>query len=532
MALDFSGYVPGMVNIGPAYKPPTVTQELISLRAMICELQNKIADMDPDEIAGLRTDLDVLQVTVNNINTELGDIGGDITVINTDISGLSGDLSALQAALDALDTDVDRLQTELETLDGELDALAGTVADQADEIAGKADANTDGAALQAMGIPYGEVDATSTATAFTATVPGITELKNGTIMLLKNGVVTSASGFTININGLGAKPSYTNLAEATRDTTLFNIAYTMLFIYDEDRVAGGCWICYRGYDANTNTIGYQLRTNSSRWVMAERVYRYRLLFASADGTKLVPANNGTSTSATSAKTPSTLPIDPFGPIIYYGTTTSVAAGSMPGAAYMWTQYVATIGYSFTPVAMTAWLPVYLKCRPQADGSAVIDPTTPYTQTLPASADGYIYIYLGQAVSATTFELVPQHPVYYYRDGIRLWTGGGSGTVILDTAWNISGSVSSATATEAVEDFTELEILVRGPYSGYISGNQIYQYRTFRVPVSAGGFVIRDVITANMSDNIIEIGWSGTALSQQNSTSPLVAGYSIEKITGY
>lgn len=114
--------------------------------------------------------------------------------------------------------------------------------------------------IKAGAIPYGEVDSTSTSTAFTATVPGINELKNGTIMLLRNGAVTSASGFTININGLGAKPVYNNLATGnthtptnpTRDTTIFNVNYTMLFIYDEELVSGGAWICYRGYDANTN----------------------------------------------------------------------------------------------------------------------------------------------------------------------------------------------------------------------------------------------------------------------------------------
>lgn len=106
--------------------------------------------------------------------------------------------------------------------------------------------------IRAGAIPYGEVDSTSTSTAYTATVPGISELSDGVCVLLKNGVVTSAAGFTININGLGAKPSYSNMAAATAETTIFNINYTMLFIYDSTRVNGGCWICYRGYNANTD----------------------------------------------------------------------------------------------------------------------------------------------------------------------------------------------------------------------------------------------------------------------------------------
>ena len=113
-----------------------------------------------------------------------------------------------------------------------------------------------GPATIANGLHYGHVDSTSTKTAFTATIPGITEYYDGLTVILKNGVATSASGFTLNINNLGAKGSYSNLSAATRDTTVFNVDYTMMFIYDSTRVDGGCWVCYRGYDSNTNTIGY------------------------------------------------------------------------------------------------------------------------------------------------------------------------------------------------------------------------------------------------------------------------------------
>lgn len=272
------------------------------------------------------------------------------------------------------------------------------------------------------GIPYAQVDSTSTSTAFTATVPGITELKDGVCMLLKNGVVTSAAGFTINVNGLGAKPSYSNMAAATADTTIFNVNYTMLFVYDEDRVSGGCWICYRGYDANTNTIGYQLRTNSSTLRAADKGYRYRLWFTSADGSEWVPANTSTSTDATTSRTPNTTPINPFGPIVYNSTNGTVNANANLPAATLWQQYAVTIGYSFNEPngAMTFPDPVYLKCTPQTNGSAVM---VELVQALPSTNDGYIYILLGRAYSATAMELITEHPVFYH-DGtaIRLWTG--------------------------------------------------------------------------------------------------------------
>lgn len=307
--------------------------------------------------------------------------------------------------------------------------------------------------IQATGIFYGEVDSTSTSTVFTATIPGITEYYDGLTILLRNGVVTSASNFTININSLGAKGSYNNMTlgnpitptNPTRDTTIFNINYAMLFVYNTTVISTGCWICYRGYDANTNTIGYQVRTNSMSLPMTSIVYRYRLLFTSADGTKFVPANNSTSTNATAARSITQEKIDPFGQILYYGTTASVAAGSRPSTSYLWQQYAITIGYSFV-VSLTSWKPVYLKCAPQSDGSAIIDSTTPFVQTLPSAEDGKIYIFLGVAYSSTNIELTLEHPVYYYSNGcIRQWTNSNK----TEQTYNGNSSMSYTSYTNSI-----------------------------------------------------------------------------------
>lgn len=280
-------------------------------------------------------------------------------------------------------------------------------------------------------IPYGECDSTSTSTAFTATVDGLDALYDGACVMLKNGVVTSAADFTINVNNLGAKPCYNNMAtgnsvdpkDPTRDTTIFNINYTMLFVYSEDIVSGGGWICYRGYDTNSNTIGYQLRTNSSNLVAADTGYRYRIWLTTADGSKWMPINTSTSTNATSARSFNTRAINPFGPIVYRSTNGSCTSGSEIGATAIWQQYTLTIGYSYVKT-LTYPAPVYLKCTPQSDGSAVM---ADIVQALPSSNDGKIYIFLGVAYSATAMELQAYHPVYWHDGtGIRIWTGSAEG----------------------------------------------------------------------------------------------------------
>lgn len=280
-----------------------------------------------------------------------------------------------------------------------------------------------GAAELTVAIPFGAVDSTSTATAYTATVPGVHELRNGVVCYIRNDAVTSTTNCTLNVNGLGAKPIYVSNADATRVASAWSSATTWLFIYNESRVSGGCWDAYYG-QVNSNTIGYQLRTNSSNMTMSDRVYRYRLLFTSADGQHFVPANTSTSTNATATRSSNTTPIDPFGEIVYYGSTTALSAGGSPSATVLWQQYVLSLGYSFNntgaALALTTKKPVYITATPQSDGSAVLDY---FTQTLPSTNDGKIYIFLGIATSATEVELRMHHPVYWHDGtGVREWTG--------------------------------------------------------------------------------------------------------------
>lgn len=289
-----------------------------------------------------------------------------------------------------------------------------------------------GAANKAVSIPFGQVDSTSTSTAFTATVDGITELRDGVCVYLKNGVVTSAASCTLNVNELGAKPMYNTMAATTAVSTQWNVNYTMLFIYNSTRVSGGCWDMYYGYDANTDTIGYQLRTNSYTLPVSDTSRYYKIFFTSADNTKYVPASADSTNSATSAKPVNQRPINPFGAIVYLHSTSNFTTGTNVTATAIWQQYNVTLGYSFNrtgaALTLTTSKPVFIKCAPQNDGSAIIDANTPYVQDLPTTEDGKIYIFLGVAYSATQVELQMVHPVYYYKNGsINLWTGTGTQT---------------------------------------------------------------------------------------------------------
>lgn len=329
-------------------------------------------------------------------------------------------------------------------------------------------ATSGGTAYKAAAIPFGRVDSTSTSTKFTASVEGITALEDGVCCYLTNDVVTSASGFTLNINGLGAKPVYTNLADATRDTTIFNKAYTMLFVYNSTRVSGGCWDCYRGYDSNTNTIGYQLRTNNGILKTTDAFRYYKVLFTSADNTHWVPSSVDSTNNATSARAVNQRPINPFGPIVYCHSTSAFAANADVTAAAIWQQYAITLGYSFNrtgaALALTTKAPVYIKCTPQSDGSAIIDADSPYVQTLPTTEDGKIYIYFGIAYSATAVELRMEHPVYYFKDGeIRLWTNQAAAEVEIKKYNSDKTDESEGTA-----DYGQTDVFINGDVSTIVT----------------------------------------------------------------
>ena len=283
-----------------------------------------------------------------------------------------------------------------------------------------------GPATRTNALPYGVVDGTSTATAFTVTISGIATLYDGLCILVKNNVIASKAECTLNVNSLGAKKIHYSTALNTQITTQWSATMTAMFYYDSTRNSNaGAWVMFYGYDSNTNTIGYQVRSNSSSLPMTSVVYRYRLLFTSADDAHFVPANNSTSTNATTARTVCQDKINPFGRIVYYGTTASVAAGSRPSVSALWDMYNITLGYSFQKspnYVLTLWKPVYLKCAPQTDGSAIIDSTTPFVQDLPTTEDGKIYIHLGVAYSETQIELLLHHPVYWFKGGmIRPYT---------------------------------------------------------------------------------------------------------------
>lgn len=313
----------------------------------------------------------------------------------------------------------------------------------------------------------------SNVAAMVGTCSHLTALTNGTRILFHLNYASAASS-TLNLTLVGgattgAKKVYRQgTTQLAASIGIAGCILPLTYLTALDSGNGG-WMMDNSYDANTNTIGYQLRTNSTILTTTDACRYYKIFFTAADGKHWVPAAASTTNSATSAKVVNQRPINPFGRIVYCSATTSYAAGADIAATTIWDQYSLTLGYSFnrTGVALTLTTktPVYIKCAPQSDGSAIIDADDPFVQTLPSTEDGKIYIYLGVATSATAVELVPHHPVYYFKDSaVRLWTdaptsggavtsvNGQTGAVVLDAS-DVGALPDSTVIPTNVSDLT-------------------------------------------------------------------------------
>ena len=387
-----------------------------------------------------------------------------------------------------------------------------------------------GPAKKAISIPFGQVDSTSTSTSFTATIDGITELRDGVCCYLRNGVVTSASGCTLNINGLGAKPIYYTTASATRVTIHYNIAYTWFFVYNSTRVSGGCWDAYWGYDSDSDGTGYNIRQYYHGKKPKTILYRYQFLLTCMDGL-LLPVN-AYSNNTTTTKALTTASFDIFGEVYYYDTATTIQANANIGAGMLWSQAAYTLcdlRYSFnTGATLVAGNDVYLVCSPQPDGSVKLA-KDPIAFALPNKEDGLLYKRLGKCYDTYRIILEQHKPVYYVKDGIvRLWTNESRKSLIAGTDLEI---VPINTPSRLPEGYVELEY-IKSTGTQYIDTGILVNSTSYQK--------IKIEVDGNFGDSIGSYQWclDGSGYPEKrryiglNPSGKLTYGNSSDSVTNY
>lgn len=235
----------------------------------------------------------------------------------------------------------------------------------------------------------------------------------------------SSSSATLNLTlpdgtTTGGKNVY-RLASTTT-TTNFASGCDILMVFDGTNWKVNAYVDTSG----SNTIGYQLRTNSALWKnkTGYTMNRYTLLFEVDGGLSGASTTIATGTSKTTVN----FKYIPGGIIKYYSTSGNIANDATFTAGGLWDQYTVNLGYTFnTGSTLTGGKPVYMRCVVNADGTLSPDysgsPSHPIVQALPTTEDNKVYVFLGQAYNTTNIELMFTHPMYEYKNGkIKIYTG--------------------------------------------------------------------------------------------------------------
>lgn len=251
-----------------------------------------------------------------------------------------------------------------------------------------------------------------TAGTWTGSIPNLAAYYDGLTIAFKLGI-DGASTTTLNINGLGAKTVRRNTGGLT---THLPINSVVVLVYTT--ISGTSYWVWADYDSDSN---YDLRSQYQYQIGDQAIYSYKILAEGSDG-KLYPLTLETGTGTT--KTVSTKSLKLGGVLLAYSSSTTIAANTLGGGRYyLFDAYNIGGALHYTlnsSSGFTAGLPLYLKGVIQADGSFKLDNTSYtsfYTQTLPTTDDGFVYILLGFMNDTTTsLRLTPTHPIYQFKDG--------------------------------------------------------------------------------------------------------------------
>lgn len=264
-------------------------------------------------------------------------------------------------------------------------------------------------------IPSGAIISGETSTA-AGTADKIVTVGDGTyqpqagdLFAIKFNNGNSVSTVRLNINGSGLKNLRLGTTNVSTTTFTLGAGATALIYFDGTfyQITGS----YRTSDSNT----YDRMYHNVAKQMGETLYRYKLILEGIDG-KFYPIVTTNQTSATLVqKTPTNATLKIGGNILYYNTTTTVAANGTVSNTYSEISTTNMV-YSFNQNGgYQLQRPIYLVGIPQANGGYKLD-SNYYTQDLPTTEDGKIYIRLGLVYAENSLRLEIEHPIYEFKDG--------------------------------------------------------------------------------------------------------------------
>lgn len=213
----------------------------------------------------------------------------------------------------------------------------------------------------------------------------------------------------------GAKNVY--FRGTTRMTTHLAANNWGTFTYRENVQIGsshytGWWYSY-GYYVDTVS---RTRADNLRPVAGDSIiYGRNIVFEDGTGVfRSITNSNSTNTSHTPSNKGFKNPSEMF----YYSNSSNVAVGATMANNYMYSAYNA-LNFQYCSncgTSLHANRPIYLIFEHRADGLYYLKHDVWWTQDLPTTEDGYVYVYVGHAYSTSYYNLAPSHPMLWYHNG--------------------------------------------------------------------------------------------------------------------
>ena len=210
--------------------------------------------------------------------------------------------------------------------------------------------------------------------------------------------------------------------DANQNTTsVFNIAGS-----DARETVTGSWYVLNYYDSNSNWGYYTRRVYSLMKAGPNKVFPYTLMLQTLDGRYESTVTSST-TGTGKTKNAHGFRLDP---LIWMYANATYNENNVIGTynTYHYHSELMDARYTFnlentSGKCFVANQPVYLVGTINAtDGLFYLDDIW-WTQSLPNSANGKIYIYLGDAYDWYRMTFINPNPIYYYnRGGIRIYSG--------------------------------------------------------------------------------------------------------------
>ena len=438
--------------------------------------------------------------------------GADITL--SDVT----DITATTAEVNVLDG-ITASTTELNYVDG----VTSSIQTQIDS----KPANTNrvnGAPLSnTSSVFYGTSDTAAATTEKEVSIPSITTLDTGTIIIVQPTITSTVANSTIKLNNFTAYPMrYNNAAITTStDSVVWNQNYPSIFVFD-----GTYWVfAGHGLDSNTTyTLNYSV--DAGQYTAGSGTYaitRYSILAQKADGTweKITATNANYSTGTSKSVNTSGFILNQ---LRYYGTTTAVAGGVKIATNVMYEKSASVdMRYSTNCGGTTTWALgdyIYLVGTIGADGLFYLDTTTWWSNALPTTNDGKLYIRLGLVLADTgyTLSFFDDRPIFYHDGtGIKEYkVADNKQDVISDLATIRSGASAGATA---VQPSDLAAVATSGAYSDLTGTPTIPTVNNATITITQGG-VTKGSFTLNQAsgDTIaLDAGGGGGSVDIDNST---------------